>query len=293
MHSSSPWLLLSLACAFFTASTAALSKILLKKHGEFLVMWAFYAFALPVFLVAFILAPKPHLTFAFWKIVAILLPFELSAFVLYLHALKISPISLVFPFLGLTPVFTILTSSLILKEQLPPAGIGGVILVSFGAYILNADAIKEGLFAPVRNMCREKGVMIMILVALIYGFTSVLGKKAILLSGPGSYPAIYYGIFFLIVTPIAYLRLRRGGIKAGGRDLALFIALGLLFAIAILFHFYAITMTKVSYMISVKRLSLVIGVLYGAIIFKERNIGFRLIGSLVMLCGVVVLSFSQ
>ena len=50
----------------------------------------------------------------------------------------------------------------------------------------------------------------------------------------------------------------------------------------------ALNLTKVAYMISVKRISLVIGVLYGYFLFRETNIGERMLGALLMLTGFVL-----
>ena len=290
MNLSANWVVLALACAFFTATLAVLSKIALRKKNELFVLWVVYAFSLPLFLILFIYQPKPHLTSTFWKILAILLPLEMGSFFLYLRALKLSPLSLVFPFLGLTPAFSILTSSLILKEKLSPVGMWGVILVSFGAYLLNAHTIRTGgILAPIKKIYREKGVRLMVLVAFIYSIASVLGKKAVLLSSPETFPAIYYSVFFVVITPLVYIKTKRAKITLEKKDLFLFVAMGALFAIAILFHYKAISMVNVSYMLSVKRLSLLISVIYGAIIFREKNIAYRLAGSLVMLCGIVIL----
>ncbi|MGB2706155.1 MAG: EamA family transporter [Candidatus Omnitrophota bacterium] len=169
-------------------------------------------------------------------------------------------------------------------------GIAGIALVSSGAYLLNIKFVKYGLLAPIKNVYREKGSMLMIIVALIYGATSVLGKKAVLLSGPLSFAAVYYGIFFVIFTPLALVEERKSKIKFEVKDAFLFLGLGVSFAAAMLFHFNAVLLTKVPYMISVKRLSLIISVLYGGVIFHEKDIGARVLGSLVMLCGVLILS---
>jgi len=42
-------------------------------------------------------------------------------------------------------------------------------------------------------------------------------------------------------------------------------------------------------MISIKRLSILFGLLYGALIFKEQNIGVRLTGATLMLSGAVLI----
>ena len=287
------WFSLSLLCAFLTATTAAFSKLLLKKQNEFFVAWALFAFGLPVLLTVFILNPKPHLASEFWKTVFIMLPLEITAILFYFKALKISPISLTFPFLGLTPVFTIFTSRLMLKEGLGPCGITGIMLVSLGAYLLNIRSLKEGVFAPIKHIYKEKGALLMIAVSFIYSFTVVLGKKAVLLSSVTSFPAIYYGMVFAILTPFLYLKLKSGGekIHIEKKEMLLFLIIGAAFATSMFSHFKAITLAKAAYMVSVKRLSLVISILYGAVLFKEKNLGFRLLGASVMTLGVAILAF--
>jgi hypothetical protein len=48
----------------------------------------------------------------------------------------------------------------------------------------------------------------------------------------------------------------------------------------------AIQQVEVAYMIAVKRLSLVFGILYGAVLFKEPGLGHRLPAGGLMLAGV-------
>jgi uncharacterized membrane protein len=43
-------------------------------------------------------------------------------------------------------------------------------------------------------------------------------------------------------------------------------------------------------MISVKRLSVIIGLIYGGVIFKEKNLKVRTIGTLLMVAGAVIIT---
>jgi drug/metabolite transporter (DMT)-like permease len=63
-------------------------------------------------------------------------------------------------------------------------------------------------------------------------------------------------------------------------------------AIMMITHMKAINLVEVSYMISVKRLSLLIGVIYGAVFFKETNIKERFLGSAIMLSGVILILYN-
>ena len=73
-------------------------------------------------------------------------------------------------------------------------------------------------------------------------------------------------------------------LRGGGRW---FLLIGLSQALVALCHFQAISMMLVPYMISVKRMSLLLGVLYGALFFGEEHVQERLVGSGFMLAGVM------
>jgi len=51
----------------------------------------------------------------------------------------------------------------------------------------------------------------------------------------------------------------------------------------------AISLTQVAYMISIKRLSLLMGVLFGYLFFKETNIRERFVGTLLMIIGFALI----
>ena len=55
-------------------------------------------------------------------------------------------------------------------------------------------------------------------------------------------------------------------------------------------HLKAISLIEVSYMVSVKRLSILFGVIYGVMFFEETNIKERLLGATVMVSGIIVLA---
>jgi uncharacterized membrane protein len=54
-------------------------------------------------------------------------------------------------------------------------------------------------------------------------------------------------------------------------------------------HMIAMSLAKVAYMISVKRISLIIGGVYGYILFNEKNIRERLLGAVLMFIGFVMI----
>jgi uncharacterized membrane protein len=61
----------------------------------------------------------------------------------------------------------------------------------------------------------------------------------------------------------------------------------------LLTHFTAIAQVEVAYMISVKRTSLLFGIVYGAVLFSERRLGVHLLAGTLMVIGVALIAFSS
>ena len=57
-----------------------------------------------------------------------------------------------------------------------------------------------------------------------------------------------------------------------------------------IFHMIAISMTLVAYLISVKRTSAIISVLFGTLLFKEKGFKERIWGAIIMVIGVLFIT---
>jgi uncharacterized membrane protein len=53
-----------------------------------------------------------------------------------------------------------------------------------------------------------------------------------------------------------------------------------------------LSLAKVAYLISVRRLAVLMGVLYGFVLFKESGVGERFLGASLMLAGFVMLALA-
>src|SRR3989338_7215807 len=83
---------------------------------------------------------------------------------------------------------------------------------------------------------------------------------------------------------ISFFASKRGIVQLKSNFWELF-PIGLFFGLMVIFHNFAIRLVIVPYMISIKRTSSIFSVLYGWILFKEKNIKVRLIGAVIMLIG--------
>jgi len=169
-------------------------------------------------------------------------------------------------------------------------GIMGITLIVTGSYCLNISSVKGGLFEPVRAVFREQGSWLMLLVSFIYSITSVLGKIGVMNSNPYFFGSSYFIVLSLAITVLIPIspgtsikRLTAKPLKG--------IMLGAIYSIMVFSHMLAISQVEAAYMVSVKRLSLLIGIFYGAWWFREERIGERLFGAIIMLAGVFLIGF--
>jgi drug/metabolite transporter (DMT)-like permease len=194
------------------------------------------------------------------------------------------------PFLSLTPVFLLVVPTLLLGERLTPAGGLGIILIAIGGYALHLRKLRQGFFAPLKSILHEPGSLCMIGVALLYSFTSTLGKQAITAASPLVFAAFYFPLLAILMTPLVLWQARSEFCwqRLQGSCRVTFLP-GLLYALMLVSHMYAINMVNVAYMISVKRLSLVIGVVYGHLLFGEEGLAERMFGASLMVTGVALI----
>ncbi|MFC1815787.1 hypothetical protein ACFL0M_07550, partial [Thermodesulfobacteriota bacterium] len=92
---------------------------------------------------------------------------------------------------------------------------------------------------------------------------------------------------FMILFLLAFRKIRFKTFK--NTPLKGIIAGSLLF-VHVLLHAFAISLTTAAYMISVKRLSIIFGIVYGGALFKEKNIIIRFFGALLMITGAVIIT---
>lgn len=284
------WVFYALLSAFFLATSDALTKRAVKEEDEYLVAWFRLFFTLPVLIPLFFLIPIPALDKSFYLAFSTAIPLEIITVFLYVKAIKLSPLNLTLPFLSLTPLFLTFVSYIIIGEKVSLEGFAGIVLIVAGGYTLNVDRSLSGVSGPIRAILKEKGSLLMIAVAFIYSFTSSLGKVALEHSSPLFFGISYFFILTVLSAPLSIWMGKRSLNEFVSRGVYWKLLLpGLFYGLMVIFHMLALDLTKVAYMISVKRLSLVIGVIYGYVFFKEEKFGQRLLGTIIMLAGFVIL----
>lgn len=278
--------------AFLTALSVAVHDTWVKKWFSHLSVYEMFVFpllySLPLTLGTLLFVSVPALDPVFYITFLISLPFNAVPFFMYINAIKISPLSLTVPYLAFTPVFMIATGFLMLDEVPDIWGIAGIAAVCTGSYVLNIDSRNRSMLDPLRAVFKETGSWMMLIVSFIFSISAVLGKVAILHSSVMFFQMSFFAALNILMI-IAFLMFGKIRLKTFAKQPVKGMVAGVLLYLHIFFHGYAISMTKAAYMMSVKRLSIVFGVIFGGLVFHEENFLMRFLGSMLMFSGAVVI----
>jgi drug/metabolite transporter (DMT)-like permease len=287
------WLPLSLLCAFSLASADAATKGWLQGYSAREISLVRFSLAGLLLSPLLLLQPLPALTLNFWGWMLFLVPVEMAAMLLYMSAIRDYPLALTVPYLAFTPLFVALYGWLVLGESLSGEGIGGILLIVAGAWALNLKPAADGwrpraIPNPIRAIGQSPGARRMLLVSLLYAFTAVGSKSAMQGLPPEQFGALYFvaiGSAALLVFALQEPRL----LRVFTRRPAVHLLIAGLMALMVATHFMAIARVEAAYMIAVKRTSLLFGILYGALLFREHGAGLHLFAGLLMVAGVALI----
>ncbi len=208
--------------------------------------------------------------------------------ILFFRALQISPISLCMPYISFTPVFLILTGYVILGELPAVQKLIGVILIVVGSIVMHRQLFASGLWEPIKAIWRERGCLYMLLVGLINSITNPIDKKLVGMTDAFTQASAFGVGMVVFFTILALARRADTGKVLRGAPGWLMVA-GALEAVALLFQLSSHYYIDVVITISIKRAGIILTVLLGWLIFKERDISDKLIAASVMLIGVLII----
>lgn len=290
------WIPLSILAGFFVALSDALNKKYFSQEGYIYMTLArtlgAFPFLFPLFLyLLFIKKTYFYFTSDFLLNTLILLLLEITATLFYMKGVEISPLSASLPFLSFTPVFIILTGYLILGERVSPGGALGILLIILGAYLIHLPRLERGVLAPLKGVWEEKGSLFLLITAFIYGITSVLGKRGLILSDPIFFAAFYFSLLSF-TTPMVL----KGLYKISLKDFVLkkkraLLLVGGTQALMCFCHMLALSLVETAYMIALKRTSILFAVFLGWYFFKEKHFKLRFSSALIMFLGILIIAF--
>lgn len=244
----------------------------------------------PVLFIGLLILGIPEVDFLFYKIIVITSLISVIATIAYVKALEISDISVVSPIKAFSPILVIVSGFILIGELPGVLGIIGIILIGIGSYIINLSGSDKNLLDPIKRTYKDRGVQLTILVILLYSISAPLDKIGVEATSPIFYSlALYSGssigllIYNLYKKNLSQIR----DVPIGKMS-----SIGIFNGGSSFFQMTAFSLTLVVYVVSIKRLSLLINTLYGVFFLNEGVPRYRLVGAFIMIIGSILISVS-
>lgn len=289
------WLILAFVVAITYAAQGLCSKRLLADYPDAWVRWMLFAVATPFFAGYLVVRGIPEVRPEFWPVLAISAAGGSLSFWLFMRALRHTDLSIAYPLIALTPLVMVPVEFVLLGDLPGITGALGVLTIVAGVYILNLRSDQTSPFGPLRAVLSDRGALFALALAVVWAVTGVIDKVAIQYSSPALYAPLMSAAIGLIFAPAAW-QVRRSASRpsrlGGGRAAVLFLLQGIFFAVMITAQYEAIRLTLVSYVVSIKRTGTLIGVVFGFLFLGEREFGYRLTGTAVIVVGILLLALT-
>jgi drug/metabolite transporter (DMT)-like permease len=235
--------------------------------------------------------PVAALGLDFWANILTAVALAVAGYVIVWYALKSTDLSVLGPINAYKAVLGLLLAVVLIGEVPNLFGLIGVALIVAGSYVVIDRVPGQGHRSAFRQFTREPGVQLRFAALICSATESVFLKRALLLSSPITTFLIWTVLCFAIAATAAVL-LRRDVVtevtrlRSEWRTLLWLAATTALMQLTTLLTFGKL---QVGYSLALFQLSTLITVYLGHRYFQERNIRRRLLGSLVMVIGAMLI----
>jgi drug/metabolite transporter (DMT)-like permease len=220
-----------------------------------------------------------------------------SCFVLYHlllgRAYKAGDLSQTYPLSQTSLLYVPLWGVWLLGEQLSMTGVAGIFCVAGGAYLLQIRSLSlHGLLRPFTGIV-DPSVQPALLAGFVYSLGAIIDK-----SGVNRYHPIYF-TYLLTVSMLALMtinllrsRYRANILREWQENHLLILASGPIIMGSFLSFRYGLSLAPMSYAVSVRQVSVLVGVLIGVLFLGESCGRIRFTAALMILAGVGLIRYS-
>ncbi|MFA6073262.1 MAG: DMT family transporter [Candidatus Woesearchaeota archaeon] len=286
------WFFYAIIVAILASLLALMEKKELKREHAMQFSAALATICLIVAIPFFFFIDYSLLTWTHIWIIFFFSLIEALAFFFANKGVRHMEVSASAPFLVLIPVVTAILAFFFLGENLTLFQILGIIIIVLGAYILEMKP-HHGLLEPFKVIGKSKYVKYIFLALVLFGGAALIDR--ILLFRLGMQPEAYLAFFNLFVALVFLIMIiifhngitdiKEGIIKGGW-----WILVGAIVTVGARYAWsFAVSRENIALVSTVKRLSALLVVILGGELFREKNILRKVIATVIMMIGVMLL----
>jgi len=281
----SGWLLI-----LFSACIHVVAHVALKTtRNRTAFVWWMLAWGSVLFLPVLVLQWQPISALAIGVMLTSAV-FEAGYFAAIARAYHTGDLSIVYPLArGTAPLFLLVWSLLFLREHPTPGGVGGILLIALGLYVLNLPRL--GAWREPLRALNTPGPRWALIAGVCISLYTAIDKFGITLLTP-----LFYTYLTLLMT-VAFLS--PGTFRQAGWD-GMLAELRHSWWAAVIAGFttmaaYAIVLyvmrggAPASYAGAVREISVVLGALIGVTFLKENGSAMRILGAVLVAAGVLLI----
>lgn len=291
------WFLLALTSAVFSAaSTISEKKALFSLKAldfSFLVSLVTLVFSIPFF---FDLKINSLFTISL-VVLFIKTLLNAGAYLSVMQAIKSMEVSEALPLIALSPGLVAIFGAALIGDALAGYEWLGIFLMITGTYILELKKSNAGFFHPFKLLFGSSKYLYVFIALILFTATSLLDR--ILLKNFSLPPYTFMAfqqLFFVIIFSTAYFAVHKGkATKVDNLSKKVFYTIILVSIMTVVYRYTQIEATKLApaaLVLAVKRISVLLVVIFGGKIFAEGSILRKSIAAIIILTGITVLLIS-
>ena len=281
-----------LAAAFLHAGWNFLLK---KSQRKIVFIWWFLLVALILYFPMFLYFwPQTTISPLGWKCLAATSFLHVLYFWFMAGAYERGDLSLVYPLSrGSGPLFVPLLAVVFIHEQLSLIGILGIGLVVFGIYVIHLRSFsRQSFLEPFLALRGGASLWALCTGGTIAGY-SLVDKVGVGVVYPPLYNYLMLACVWLILSPYVLAKEKTWLKKEWLANKGTILAVGFLVLFTYSMVLFAMRMSKVSYVVAVREVSIVFSAYYGIIWLGEQHGRQKFMGSILIALGVVLISLSR
>jgi uncharacterized membrane protein len=285
------WFWYSISAAILGSVVVILNKRMLNKIDATVFTWALFSLSLPFLGYLTFKDGLPTLKSLFFLgAIGSAIAFTLSKTIAN-NSIKKGTLSKLAPLNSFGVFFTYLLGLTFLSESVSSGGVSGLILIIFGAYILNSEKAKEDLLSPIKILLSDKLSLLFILAIFLSSVETIFIKTSLNSTYPTSVSLVVFTEQFLMSLILTtYLILyKQNWIQELKQNFWRLVLISILYTSVSLLAFNATAVTSVALAQGVKSSQLFFTLLLGILFLNDRPTKHTWLASSLMILGVLLI----